>query len=656
MDERIFTRMKEKRYLIDYENNLNPSQYEAVMHKNGALLVIAGAGSGKTRTLTYRVARLVEDGVPPASILLLTFTRKASQEMLKRAALLLDQRCQAVSGGTFHSFANSILRRYAPKLGFGHDFTILDRADSEDLIKIIKKDVEIKKTFRAFPKTATIANIFGKAMNKLITIEDVILDEYPHFSVYKDDIVTIHNLYVKRKLEQSYMDYDDLLIHLKRLLSEFPDIRKRLADNYSYVMIDEYQDTNKIQADIAYLLAGESSNIMVVGDDCQSIYAFRGANFKNILDFPNIFDGAKIVRLEENYRSVQPVLSLTNSIIEKASQKFTKTLFTKKEGGNLPVLVNTGTENRQSEFVVDRIIELRDEGVPLNDIAVLFRAGFHSFDLEIEIARAGIPFIKVGGFKFMESAHIKDVLSFFKVLVNPKDRIGWYRILQMIDNVGPKAAERIFEAVCDNLPKGILKVTTKAKFKNDLERLKTLFQTLYDMPMTMPEMGEQIIKYYSSYLKAKFDDHPKRIKDLEQLLAIMERYQTPDQFVADMALEPPNTLSDGNMKDDSGVKDEDRLVLSTVHSAKGLEWHTVFIIWSLEGRFPSIHAMDKLEDYEEELRLMYVAATRARKNLYFTYPSQIYDRASDLVLSKPSSFVSDLPEEILERKNIAGGY
>ena len=434
-------------YNIDYETALNSSQLEAVSCTQGPLLVIAGAGSGKTRTLTYRVARLVEEGIAPSSILLLTFTRKAAQEMLQRAAQLLDSRCEGVAGGTFHSFANAILRRYASRLGLQAGFAILDRADAESMIQMLRKEMDLVTKQRAFPRKNSLANIFSKAVNKVIPIEDVVYDDYPHFLDNIDAIVELHKAYETRKREHHFLDFDDLLTNLQLLLRDHPDICYRISSGYQYIMVDEYQDTNKIQAEILYLLASIHKNIMVVGDDSQSIYAFRGANFKNIMNFPDIFSGTRIIGLEENYRSVQPILNLTNEIINSAREKYTKSLFTLRSGGTTPVLLSADDENTQSRFVVEKILELHQQGVSLNQIAVLFRAGFHSFDLEIELNRAEIPFIKVGGFKFVESAHIKDVLAHLRVIANGVDRISWYRIQLLIEKIGPKSAQKIYEAV-----------------------------------------------------------------------------------------------------------------------------------------------------------------------------------------------------------------
>ncbi|MBE9543271.1 MAG: ATP-dependent helicase [Proteobacteria bacterium] len=484
----------------------------------------------------------------------------------------------------------------------------------------------------------------------MITIEDVVYDDYPHLSSDLEAIVTLFTAYKRHKGEHQLLDFDDLLIYLQQLLKTHPDIRERISSSFRYIMVDEYQDTNKIQAEILYLLTGVHQNIMVVGDDSQSIYAFRGANFKNIMEFPNMFPGTRIITLEENYRSVQPILNLTNVIIDQATEKYSKTLFTQKTGGSTPVLVSARDENSQSLFVVRKIQELIDQGVAANQIAVLFRAGFHSFDLEIELNREQLPFIKVGGFRFVESAHIKDVLAHLRVISNPHDRISWYRILLLLNKIGPTTARKVFEAIKSEGSgyTGLLTVKSTTGALKGLNRLKNLFSEIDSYPMSVAKMGEAIIKYYLPILKERHDDHPKREKDLEQLLAIMERYGNLANFLTDMALEPPNTSVGDTFSTETASKD--RLVLSTVHSAKGLEWHTVFIIWALDGRFPSSQSLYKDEDLEEELRLMYVAATRARENLYFTYPGQIYDRSVGVMLNHPSRFIDMMPDDILEHQ------
>lgn len=639
------------KFRIQYEEQLNSSQLQAVTTTEGPLLVIAGAGSGKTRTLTYRVARLVEGGVSPNSILLLTFTRKAAQQMLLRATKLLDRRCEKVAGGTFHSFGNIILRKYATALGFNPGFAILDRVDAEALIGILRKEAGTAAKKRSFPRKHTLANIFSRAVNKMISIEDVVYDSYPHLESDLEAIIGIHQGYRKYKSEHQFFDFDDLLVYLQQLLKKHPDIRNRIASSFHYIMVDEYQDTNKIQADILYHLAGANKNIMVVGDDSQSIYAFRGANFRNIMQFPQMFPGTRIISLEENYRSVQPILDLTNVIIEQAKEKYSKKLFTRITGGSTPLLVDAADENDQSLYVISRIQQLCRQGIDLDQIAVLFRAGYHSFDLEIELNREQIPFVKVGGFKFVESAHIKDVLAHLRVISNPYDRISWYRILLLIEKIGPATAQKIYESIrhAASGTAGLLTVKSKSGAAGSFKKLKTLFSNndLHQMPL--PKLGEAVIEYYLPILKAKYDDHPKRAKDLEQLYAIMERYSELSPFLTDMALEPPNTSVGDTFAVEATANN--RLTLSTIHSAKGLEWHTVFIIWALDGRFPSAHALYKEEDLEEELRLLYVAATRARENLIFTYPNQVYDRMMGMVLDRPSRFIDMLSPSILEKQS-----
>jgi len=594
---------------------------------------------------------LVEAGVPPPAILLLTFTRKAAQQMLERATELLDSRCGKVAGGTFHSFGNTILRRYASHMGLNPAFAIMDRVDAEAAISLLRKESMAGRRQRSFPRKHTLANIFSRTVNKMTTIEDVVYEDYSHLSSDMEAIVEIFHAYQRYKREHQMLDFDDLLVYLQQLLKTRADLRERISSFYHYIMVDEYQDTNKIQAEILYLLTGAHQNIMVVGDDSQSIYAFRGANFKNIMQFPNMFPGTRVITLEENYRSVQPILNLTNVIIDAATEKYSKTLFTRRSGGNSPVLVRAMDENSQSLFVVRKIRDLIDQGVALNRIAVLFRAGFHSFDLEIELNREQLPFIKVGGFRFVESAHIKDVLAHLRVIANPDDRINWYRILLLIAKIGPTTAQKVFEALKNEGSgyTGLLAVKSTTGALKGLNRLKDLFADIDRHPMTVAQMGEAVIKYYLPILKERHDDHPKREKDLEQLLAIMERYADLEAFLTDMALEPPNTAIGSTLSTES--ISEDRLVLSTVHSAKGLEWHTVFIIWALDGRFPSAQSLYKEEDLEEELRLMYVAATRAQENLYFTYPGQIYDRSVGVMLNRPSRFIDLLSEDILEHQS-----
>lgn len=638
------------KYHIAYHKELNSAQLEAVTCGNGPILVIAGAGSGKTRALTYRVARLIEEGVPPSAILLLSFTRKASQEMIKRAAEILDARCSQVSCGTFHSFANYVLRRFGRYLGLASSFTILDRGDSEDLIDLIRKESGSKSDQRQLPRKSTLATIFSRAINKGVSIDDIIYEDFPHFDGQIEVIHKIWEVYRQRKQEYQYCDYDDLLVYLHELLVTHEAVRTRLSGTYRYILVDEYQDTNKIQAKIISLLSGDQKNIMVVGDDSQSIYGFRGASFENMISFPAFFPETRLIKLEENYRSVQPVLDLTNALIEQAAEKYPKRLFTRRGGGDLPILVATAGENAQSIWIINQIAHLLHQGVALKQIAVLFRASFHSFDLELELSRTSIPYVKYGGFKFTESAHIKDVLAHLKIFAAPYDRVSWYRVLLLVDQIGPKSAERIFSAVMQNKygAAGLLNLHLPPRESTRLSRLIDLISSMQTRTLSVVDKGELIVQYYLPILKNRFDDHPRRLRDLEQLLSIMQRYEKLNDFLNDVALDPPNTSIGESF---SAISEHpDKITLSTIHSAKGLEWHTVFIIWALEGRFPSHYALDRPEAIEEERRLMYVATTRARENLWITYPVQVYDRASGTMLYRPSRFLEDIPEDLLERR------
>ncbi len=634
-------------FRIDYRRELNEAQYQAVTTLEGPLLVVAGAGSGKTRTLVYRVARLVEEGVSPESILLLTFTRRAAQEMLRRAATLLDGRCERVVGGTFHSFAHMVLRRYAPLVGFASHFTILDRSDAEDVLNLLRTRLGLDRRERRFPRKNTIADILSFAVNKSCHIGEVLEGQYPHLFSDLEDLLRLQDYYRLYKAEKNLLDYDDLLLKLRELLEGHPEVAERLSRSYRYIMVDEYQDTNRLQAEIVRLLAATHDNVMAVGDEAQSIYSFRGANFRNIMDFPKLFPGTQIVKIEENYRSTQPILDLCNAIINRAKESYTKNLFTHKKKGVTPILVEAESERYQSRFVAQRILELREEGVPLSDIAVLFRSSFLSFDLELELSRRNIPFVKRGGFKFIETAHIKDVLAHLRVLANPQDAVSWHRILLLLEGVGPKSSEAVINQVLShpNPPEALAAFPARGPVRESFKRLAGLLAKVAAQNLRPAEQLEAVIRYYSPILKRLYrDDYPKRQKDLEHFLVIAERYQSLTSLLADMALEPPSD-SVGDVL--AAEPDEGLLTLSTIHSAKGLEWHSVFIIWAVDGRFPSLYNLHSEDELEEERRLMYVAATRAKENLFVTYPINIFDRSTGMVLCKPSRFLEDLPPQVL---------
>ena len=631
---------------INYENVLNPSQLEAVMATDGPVLVIAGAGSGKTRTLVYRVARLVESGVSPESILLLTFTRKAAQEMLDRAAGLSDARCRFVSGGTFHSLAFKVLKRHAEALGYANSFTILDRSDMEEVLKSLIPELHMSETRVRFPKRGTIANILSKAANLQTPVEAFILEEYGQFVEVAPQIEQLGKLYEVYKKENQLMDYDDLIISFQKLLRENRDIRSELSLQYGHIMVDEYQDTNGIQAEIVKWLAHEHKNIMVVGDDSQSIYSFRGANYRNMLDFPALFPETKIIKLEENYRSTQPILAMTNALMDQAEEKYTKCLFTKRSGGEKPKVINTKTEHGQALMISRYIKEQLAEGRSLDEVAVLFRAAYHSFDLETELTRQRIPYVKYGGFKFLESAHIKDFLAHMRVVVNRDEAISWIRILRLVKNVGMGKSQSMIQWMKKEQipPDRIAAWPGAGKREKGLKGLGTLLGHLAAKEITPKKAVEQVMAYYLPILKEKFDDYPRREKELEQLIPMAARYKKLRGFLDDLVLEPPSSSADV----EPGEKGK-TLTLSTVHSAKGLEWPVVFIIWVMEGRFPSPMAYGNPLSLEEERRLMYVAATRAKDQLMLTYPGEetppmwsSYHGAGNGL----SSFISALPDDL----------
>jgi DNA helicase-2/ATP-dependent DNA helicase PcrA len=631
---------------LDYRKELNDAQYQAATTVEGPLLIVAGAGTGKTRTLVFRVAHLIDIGVDPRSILLLTFTRRAAEEMLRRASALIDNRCSHVAGGTFHSFANMVLREFGRRIDLSPSFTIMDRPDSEDAIQLLRTELGLNNKDRRFPRKQTVAEIFSMAVNKQTTVPDLIEREYPHLYDSLDDLLRLYERYADYKKNQTLLDYDDLLTKLRDLLRN-EHIARRLSEIYQFIMVDEYQDTNHLQAQIIRLLAATHDYVAVVGDDAQSIYSFRGANFRNIMDFPNAFPGTKIIKLEENYRSTQPILNLTNKIIQRARERYEKRLYTRKTDGGTPVLVQAGSEQMQSRFVCQRVLELREEGVPLWDIAVLFRSSFHSFDLELELARHNIPFVKRGGFQFMETTHIKDLLAHLRILANAQDSISWNRVLLLLEGVGPAMSQKVTRWLLDGSDPVERLRSFEAKGKI-AQGLKTLAQVLQHASQAErpAEQTQYLLQYYIPILKRNHpDDHPKRLKDLEHFLGITDRYRSLERLLSDMALEPPNDSVGGVLAVDP---DEGPLVLSTIHSAKGLEWHSVFIIWALEGRFPSFYNINSDEDLEEERRLLYVAATRAKENLYIAYPTNVFDRGLRMVLSRPSQFIEGISEDLLE--------
>lgn len=644
---------------VDYENALNQAQYKAVTTTEGPLLIVAGAGTGKTRTLVYRVARLVETGVRPESVLLLTFTRRAAGSMLARAAALADERCQRVSGGTFHSLAYSVLRKHSELAGVARSLSVLDQGDTEDLIELLRRQMGLTGKDRRFPRKRTIGAIFSMAVNKLIPIEEVLEGQYPQYIDEQEELEKLFAEFERYKRDRHLLSYDDLLLRLRDALEGSDELRDKLSKQYGYLMVDEYQDTNKLQAQIVRLIGGAHGNVAVVGDECQSIYSFRGASFHNMIEFPDLFPGAQVIKLEENFRSTQPVLDLANALIRDAKEGYAKSLYSQSTDGPLPMLVSTSDENEQSRFVAQRIEELREDGVPFSEIAVLFRASAHSFDLEIELAKHGIPFRKYGGIRFAESAHIKDVLAFLRVVVNPSDTLSWRRALKLVENVGDVTVEQILlylgvekkefrtSKAKGGLFKKLKEFPAKAGYKDQLIRFAHLLVTVSEQKTPRAQLAATE-RFYRPILQAKHDDHARRQRELEHLLTIAKRYKSADELLADVALDPVDMAAA-----DAAARGDGYVTLSTVHSAKGLEWNALFVIWMLDGWFPSMRASDVFEDLAEEKRLLYVAATRAKQHLYFTCPLNAHEGYESYFSSGVSRFLEELPPKVLARATLS---
>jgi DNA helicase-2/ATP-dependent DNA helicase PcrA len=631
---------------IDYSSELNPQQLEAVVTTKGPILCIAGAGSGKTRTLTYRVAYLIERGIPPEQILLLTFTRKAAQEMMKRASNLLDDRCRSIRGGTFHSFANATLRRFSRQAELEPNFTIIDRSDAEDLLNLLRTELGLTKTDSRFPKKRTLLEIFSKSVNTGKSIPSIISNEFPQFDEESSKITNLYDEFQKLKRARAVLDYDDLLVELQLLLSCNKELCYRLSNEHRYIMIDEFQDTNHIQAEISRLIASAHGNILAVGDDAQSVYSFRGAEFRNIMDFPKTFPGCKIIALEQNYRSTQPILEFANALLESAKEKHPKRLFSTFESSQRPVFLRPGSIDEQAEFIAQRILELREEGIELNQIAVLFRAAWHSNELELRLNSRDIPFVKFGGIKFMEAAHVKDILALLRIAKNHRDATAWYRVLLLLEGIGPKNAQDITTRLVDgthNLE--ALSSVKKKKFSNDLEALKkTTIETqgALESPVQAIDIARS---YYIPIMKDKYDDYLKRMDDLASLSQIAQRYQSLESFMDDLTLEIPDTRT--QTETEEPPKEDEFVTLSTIHSAKGLEWHTVFIMSLIDGFIPSSRSQGSEKEIEEERRLLYVACTRAQKNLYLISPEHGRSRGfspynSGYSFSEPSRFLGEI--------------
>lgn len=634
----------EPRHTTDFAAELNPEQLKAATHPDGPLLIIAGAGTGKTRTLVYRVAHLLERGVRPERVLLLTFTRRSAQEMLGRAERLVGSVSRAVHGGTFHATAHRLLRRFGQAAGLPADFTIMDQSDATDLMQLSRAKLGFAEKKKRFPKKETLHHVYSRHVNTEIPVPAILSADYPQFRELEEDFARIFADYTARKAERNLVDYDDLLLFWAMLVESESALAGTIAALYDHILVDEYQDTNQLQARILRGMCRTHRNITVVGDDAQSIYSFRGATIRNILDFPVQFAGAAVIPLEENYRSTQPILDVTNTVISRAEERYTKNLFTRRAGGEKPWLVTAHDEQAQTRFVVDRILELHEEGVPLHEMAVLFRAGYMSADLEIELTARGIPFEKWGGIKFLEAAHVKDVLAFLRILENPRDDVSWYRLLLLMPGIGETTARGAIDSMAmaawESEAFGRYEPPPRARAAHAalVQLLDALRASPTDVDGAVTVEIARVRRLYDDILRERYDRVEPRLSDLDQLQTIAGGYPSRAAFLSALALEPPQATQDFGFGANS---EDDVLVLSTAHSAKGREWDAVFVIWAVDGWFPSARSLGDDEQVEEERRLLYVAMTRPRNHLFVTYPLNVYDtrRGADYSMDQLSRFI-----------------
>ncbi len=637
---------------IDYERELNEEQRQVVFAADGPALVIAGAGSGKTRTVTYRVAYLVEQGVAPGAILLATFTNKAAREMLHRVECLLGVSMERLWGGTFHHIGNLILRHEAKKIGYESNYTILDREDQKDLLSVCVEELGIDPKRRRFPQPEVLLNIVTLSRNTLKSLDDVLDKYYPQFLEWSSHIAHLFALYQDRKRRLNVMDYDDLLVYVWNLFREEERTKRKYGELFRYILVDEYQDTNLLQAEIVDLLAEVHRNLLVVGDDAQSIYAFRGAHFANILDFPKRYPDCKIYKLETNYRSTPEILRLANESIAFNIRQFHKVLRPVRTQGEKPFVVSLRDTLEQADFVATKILELRGHGYSLNDMAVLYRAHYQSMEIQMELTRRGIPFEIRSGLRFFERAHIKDVIAHLRLIVNPYDEISWKRVLKLYPGIGAQSAERVWHFVQESqdplfaLEQEEVLLALPSGARESLEDVRRLLFRLEELE-AQPALAIQAVLEggYRDYLVSRYPDARERLEDLEELASFSSRYESLEKFLSELALlggiEAETVVA--------GALPDERVVLSTVHQAKGLEWRCVFLVWLCEGAFPSSQCLMREEDLEEERRLFYVACTRAKDYLFLCYPVMAERTRGRSVLRKPSRFLQEISSASYKR-------
>ncbi|HLX94203.1 MAG TPA: UvrD-helicase domain-containing protein [Verrucomicrobiae bacterium] len=673
---------------IDYARELNEQQLAAVTAPPGPALVIAGAGSGKTRTLTYRVAYLLEQGIPADRILLLTFTNKAAGEMMRRVADLLGHELRELWGGTFHSIGARILRSHADLLGYRRDFTILDRDDAKDLIKANIADAGIETKGTHFPKPEVLNEIFSLAVNTHKTTDDILESQYDYFSQFAAPIADLAQRYIKRKRATNAMDFDDLLALWLKLLQEHTEVREHYQRRFQFILVDEYQDTNKLQSDLIDLLAARHHNVTVVGDDAQSIYAWRGANFANILEFPKRYPGAKVFKIETNYRSTPEILKVANAAIAPNRNQFTKQLTPARKSGLKPALVACTDAMQQSAFIAQRALELREEGVNLNQVAVLYRSHFHALELQLELTKRNIPFSITSGIRFFEQAHIKDATAYLKLVVNTQDEIAFKRLAQLLPGIAAKGADKIWKKYMEGLGSRVLvpgnepQVASNSQPQTPDAGRQTLAIALQSCAKSIPakaatawaqfvatisqleaatvrQSAAKMLRLvidagYDDYLQETYANYRLRLEDLEQLAVFAYQFNSVEDFLTQLAL-----LTNVEAEDDkTGDRDTEQLRLSTIHQAKGLEFDAVFVIMLCDGLFPSERTLNADEGEEEERRLFYVAITRARNELYLIYPliRASFGSSGGDAMQHPSRFLSEIPRDLLNEWNLRARY
>lgn len=638
--------------MIDYKNELNDEQLRVVLHGDGACLVLAGAGSGKTRTITFRVAYLLEKNIQPENILLVTFTNKASREMISRVEGLMHGKVRLPWAGTFHHIGYRILAQYAGLLGYKQNFSILDSEDSKDLLKLCLKQEGGENTVRKFPSVAVVSSILSFARNAEKSLEQVLEEKYPQWSEFVETFGRIASEYDKKKKLANAMDFDDLLLNLRNLLQNSEPVRKKFASQFAYVLVDEYQDTNKVQASIIELFASIHKNLLVVGDDAQSIYSFRAAHIENILDFENKYDGAEVFRLETNYRSTPEILDLANEVIGNNINQYKKELRSIRSAALRPQVQAYTDQREEAESVAQKILEHINEGIPLKEIAVLFRASHHSQALEVELTKRNIAYEYRGGTRFFERAHIKDVIAFLRAYNNLEDTVAWSRILTMQTGVGPGAAEKIIAEVRVASSKDLSNVADvlAARAKVGFKEFLNIWRHLEGTDGSPAGLIRAVLdSSYKNYLETEYPDYRERANDIEQLAVFAEKEIDLSKFLAEAGLQENFSRP---QERDTHIVDEEKIVLSTIHQAKGLEWDAVFILNVSAGQFPSDRALNEDKGIEEERRLFYVAITRAKTFLHISYP--LIANMNFGALGGPSMFLEEIDKDLVESSSLAG--